>query len=262
MNKAAPILFVHGWATDSWVWEGFARSLGRDFHNIDLPGHGGRGKWAEPTLAPAISEIERYLSGLPDRSATGIGWSLGAEALIASSLQSRKFKNLILVGGTPSFVEREGFPCGQSRALVKRMILDMRKDPEETVNRFYGLNFTGSEITSEQAKRFMERYKYPGPVVCGTEAPGCFPAFRYDEITKALEALYSMDLRDGLGRLDIPALIIHGALDTICPPDAGRFLASNIKGAELVIFENAGHAPFLTEAARFNRVASDFLEGR
>ena len=256
------LLFIHGWATDGFVWADAADELGggRNVINLDLPGHGGAGKWDSPTLAPAVREVAVSVSALPERSVIGVGWSLGAEVLLASLQElGEKFKEMVLVGATPCFVGKEDFPSGQNRALVKRMILDMKKDPAATVERFYGLNFTAPELGSVAAKRLMERYRYPGPVECAGPVPGCFPLFDYEGITTALEALYATDLRALLGGIDIPTLVVHGGKDGVTPVGAGEYLAGNIKGARLQVFKEAGHAPFVTEPQRFNDVMKNFL---
>lgn len=258
------LLFIHGWATDNWVWEENAKALsnGAPFKNINLPGHGGVENWSEPNLMPAIKEVSRHLKDTKGRQVIGIGWSLGAQALMALPPELlKKFKGFLMVGATPCFTERDDFKYAQSKALVKRMIIDMRTKTETTVNRFYSLNFTEDELKKRPAKDLIKRYKYPGPVSCSTDAPGCFPIFKYDEITAALGALYNVDLRPVLGNIDIPVLIVHGDDDTVCPPDAGRFLAAHIKKSDLMIFERAGHAPFLTKKEVFNKVAAEFMEG-
>ncbi len=255
------LLFVHGWATDKWVWEPIASAFkGIDVANMNLPGHGGAEPWDSPTLEPAVRAIERQTARMSGKI-IGIGWSLGAQALIASALENvDKFTALILVGATPSFVVKEDFPWAQSRALVKRMLLDMRKNPGETIERFYPLNFTETEHGNE-VKGFLKRYRYPGPISCDGSMPGCFPIFKYDEITEALVALFSTDLRARLNELDMPILIIHGKMDGIVPVGAGNYLASAIKGACLKVYENAGHAPFVTETERFERTIRKFLDG-
>jgi len=253
------LLFVHGWATDSWVWEPIASAFkGLEPCNVKLPGHGGQGKWDSPTFHSAVQELTRQTESRTN--ILGIGWSLGAQALIASALEgSTKFTGLILVGATPSFVAKEDFPWGQSRALVKRMIMDMKKDPGGTLNRFYPLNFAESE-KSPRVREFMERYRYPGPISCNGPIPGCFPAFKYDEITRALEALYSEDLRETLDALDLPVLIVHGRRDGIVPIGAGQYLASTIDGARLEVYEKAGHAPFMTEPEKFKNTIRRFMD--
>lgn len=256
-------IFVHGWATDSWVWEALADKLkgSGDIYNINLPGHGGKKRWGEPTLAPAVAEVLRYTSTLNKKSVVGIGWSLGAETLVAAALEDpERFSSLVLTGATPCFVQRDAFTWGQPRALVKRMITDMRKEPAPTVDRFYSLNFTEEELKGEGAKKFIERYKYPGPVVCSVETPGCFPSFRYGEITAALDALYNLDLRSRLKELGLPTLLLHGRMDAIVPVEAAQYMAWNITGASLKVFEDAGHAPFLTKPEWFYAEVKKFID--
>lgn len=261
------LLFIHGWATDSLVWDETVRELegeGGEVITISLPGHGGSLRWDEPTLRPAVREIQKAASGLKG-PVVGLGWSLGGEVLMEhASLNPGFYRALVLASSTPCFVSREGFPHGLSRALVKRMIKDMGEDPAQTVKRFYSLNFTEAELKTDAARRFIERYEYPGPVDCEPREgrpPGCYPAFNYSEITAALEAIYTADLRGALKGLNLPVLIIHGASDGVCPAGAGEFLKSNIRGSDLILLKDAGHAPFITQRERFNRAVKDFIGG-
>ncbi|MBI5561321.1 MAG: alpha/beta fold hydrolase [Deltaproteobacteria bacterium] len=257
MSRAEAV-YIHGWATDAWVWEATARLIGVDHINIALPGHGGKGAWDAPTLGPALAEIER---AAPDGPLIGIGWSLGAQAVLASAIADpSKWKALILVGATPRFAAEEGFNHGQSKALVRRMIMDMKKDAASTLKRFYRLNFTQEELSTPEARRFFERYVYPGPMDCDAATPGCFPVFKYDEVTRALEALYSADLRGGLASIAAPTLVIHGAADAVTPVEAGRYLAENIKGAAFAPMDGAGHAPHLTRNKECVEVIKGFLK--
>lgn len=255
-----PLLFVHGWATDSWTWEKAAGGFGERAVKVDLPGHGGLEAWDEPTLLPAVREIRERLKPFGRNKAIGVGWSLGSMALIASLAELKdSFKALVLVGSTPCFVEKDDFPWGQSKALVKRMIMDMKKDPAAAVERFYGLNFTEEERNTRAARSMMERYAYPGPISCEGEIPGCFPSFKYDEITKALEALYLSDLREDLKAVDIPVLLVHGADDSICPLGAAEYMGHRIRNARLEVFDNTGHAPHVTASELFNKTLHEFL---
>jgi proline iminopeptidase len=52
------------------------------------------------------------------------------------------------------------------------------------------------------------------------------------------------DLREHLGEIDVPTLVIVGAHDWVCPPAAGRAIASAVPGAELVVLGDAGHFGF------------------
>lgn len=169
------LLLVHGWATDKMVWENNVTAFeaaGYKVISIDLPGHGGDEHWNEPTLEPALREINRALAGATG-PVIGIGWSLGAQALLYdASINPQRYAGLVLAGATPCFCETEDFPYGQPKALVRTMISEMKKNSELTLKRFYELNFTPDELkTNEGAKRFIKRFKFPGPIECTPTAP-------------------------------------------------------------------------------------------
>jgi pimeloyl-[acyl-carrier protein] methyl ester esterase len=247
------LLFVHGWATDSRIWEYQLKEFSNDYGAIaiDLPGHDSNDKWSEPTLKPAVEKLLQFT--VHDSQFTGfigIGWSLGGQALLeAAAKRPGYFKALVLIGVSPCFVAKRDFPFGQSAGVAKKMLKDLKKDFAATMERFYPLNFTKKELGQPEARWFIELYKQ------SYTKPFC------DNSITALEALLAIDLRDIIHDIKIPALIIHGEKDNVCPVDAGRYLAKNLPDARLEVFKDAGHAPFLTRNKEFNKVVQKFIEG-
>jgi len=242
------VVFVHGWATDERVFDSTARGFDGSCCPR-LPGHG-RGKdaarWDEPTLSPAVRTVA---SAIEDNKSVAVGWSLGASVLISAAARGLvRPAGLVLVGATPRFVSGRDYGAGQPRAQAKRMIIDMKRDPAQTLARFYPLCFTDDEMKTEAAGEFIARYRNAGE------------GLAYHEITRALEALCGADLRAELAGLDLPVLVVHGTRDAVCPIEAGRFLRDEIKGARLVEIDGAGHAPFLTRAEEFCPVLGAFVD--
>jgi 3-oxoadipate enol-lactonase len=54
-------------------------------------------------------------------------------------------------------------------------------------------------------------------------------------------AIAGHDTRRDLGRLSMPALVLHGADDRLVPPSAGRELAELIPGARIELLPDCGH---------------------
>lgn len=86
----------------------------------------------------------------------------------------------------------------------------------------------------------------------------------YDNITQHLgdEKPKVLD-PPAAGRLDeiqVPTLVIIGALDTRDSVAVADALAAGIAGAQKVVFENAAHVPSLEDPARFNAVLLEFLQ--
>ncbi|NOX74688.1 MAG: alpha/beta fold hydrolase [Alphaproteobacteria bacterium] len=58
---------------------------------------------------------------------------------------------------------------------------------------------------------------------------------------QTLATMASSDRREMLKAVNLPCLVIHGAVDTLIPPEAGREIAALIPQAELEIIDGMGH---------------------
>jgi proline iminopeptidase len=70
-------------------------------------------------------------------------------------------------------------------------------------------------------------------------------------------SLGEYDLTEGLSKLSVEALVIHGRHDLI-PLDSSRKIA-NLLGARLEVFDNSGHLPFFEEHELFLEISEEFL---
>ena len=69
------------------------------------------------------------------------------------------------------------------------------------------------------------------------------------------------DLRPRLEDIEVPALVVVGHYDWICPPAASRVLAEGIADAQLIELPESGHFPFSEEPATFHQIVHKFVEG-
>ena len=77
-----------------------------------------------------------------------------------------------------------------------------------------------------------------------------------------IEDMVRQDLRDVVGTITLPTLLIYGGPKNKTLPTAiGPWLQSRIAGCELVVFEESGHCPFWEEPDKFNDVLSRFAAG-
>lgn len=67
------------------------------------------------------------------------------------------------------------------------------------------------------------------------------------------------DVRPRLGEITVPTLILAGRHDWVTPPTQAKQIAAGIPHAELVVFEESGHMPFIEEQQRFLDVVEGFL---
>jgi pimeloyl-ACP methyl ester carboxylesterase len=74
------------------------------------------------------------------------------------------------------------------------------------------------------------------------------------------EAAASFDVRDRLGGMLLPALVIAGSADRMVAPRHAEFLSAHLPRAELVWIEGAGHMVMLEQPHAVNQAIRRFLE--
>jgi 3-oxoadipate enol-lactonase len=65
----------------------------------------------------------------------------------------------------------------------------------------------------------------------------------------------------GLGKINVPTLIICGREDEVTPLAQSEFMNENIKGSILKVIDQAGHVSNLEQQAEFNKYLGSFLSG-
>jgi proline-specific peptidase len=84
--------------------------------------------------------------------------------------------------------------------------------------------------------------------------------FRYQTHNFAFsQNLPRYDVRERLGEITVPTLVIVGRHDWITPVEQSEYLASHIPGARLAIFEHSGHGPMIEENEAFIAQVRAFL---
>jgi len=68
-----------------------------------------------------------------------------------------------------------------------------------------------------------------------------------------------LDVSKVLDVIDVPTLVVAGTHDRLTPPGAADRIAGAIKGAELVVIQDAGHMSFLERPHSFNARLRAFL---
>jgi 3-oxoadipate enol-lactonase len=67
------------------------------------------------------------------------------------------------------------------------------------------------------------------------------------------------DVRDKLGQIAAPALVVVGEDDILTPPKLSQYIVAQVPGAELAIMPDLGHAAALEDPAQFCQRVLDFL---
>ena len=233
----APCVFLPGWC----VGRGPLK-LTVDAQNgqiFDLPGYGN---------APLITDFYAAADDIALRLETGtilIGWSLGAQLAIAIAARApQKVGKLVLIAGTVSFVQREGWPYAMPPALLADFASGVAADIEAMLPRFVG-GFNRGDTRAKAVTLELLKLADPRPPSAS--------------LATGLNWLRDVDLRPLASQIKAPTLLMHGANDPLMPLAAAEALAALIPGAELAVFAECAHAPFLSQPEAFNARLSTFI---
>ncbi len=233
----APLVFLPGWCLGRGPLNAAVNALNGTI--FDLPGYG---------AAPLISDFYNAADDIAARLQPGTtlgGWSLGAQlALAVAARAPEKVGKLVLVAGTVSFIQRDGWPHAMPPEMLAEFTAGIAADVEAMLPRFVG-GFNRGDARSKEVTRQLLDLADPLPPAA-TLAAG-------------LDWLRDVDLRPELARIEAPTLLIHGANDPLMPLGAAEALAAAIPGARLAPFADCAHAPFVSRPDDFLAAARRFL---
>lgn len=219
---ASSVLLVHGWAATPAVWP--PQLLPPQAH-------------VHPWTTPDAALLQAQLRELYQRSGSPvhlIGWSTGGMlALEAAASCPEAVARLVLIGSTARFTQAADYDAGLPAAVVRQLSRRLQRDPGEALDSFYRLMFAPAE----------DRWQEPFLAASAHWASRLAPA----QLQAGLAYLAQQDLRPLLPRLTVPALILHGQEDRICPVAAAHHLAQHLPQAKQFTLPAAGHVPFLTQ---------------
>lgn len=237
------LLMWHGWGMHPAAWDGFTAQLAVQPQTPPLPGYAA-------TPAPVPYSLDALVDTLlVEQSApvTLCGWSLGALlALHAAQRHPDKVARLILIGATPSFVQRPDWPHGMTPQALAEFTEAVARDPASSLKRFIAL-FNQNDVNSRRLGRELMQALTTAPLPSS------------DTLVAGLDLLRDTDLRAQAPMIRQPTLLLHGAHDPLMPLAAAQWLAATLPQAQLSVLPDAGHAPFLSDAAQCAALVKEFL---
>jgi pimeloyl-ACP methyl ester carboxylesterase len=256
LGSGSPVVFIHG-LSGSWQnWLEQVPVFARDHRVIafDLPGFGAS---EMPREKITISGYGRFVAALLDElgvsAAAVVGNSMGGFIGIELAIRfPERVERLVLVSAAGLSIEY----LRNERALAVLGALG---------NRLAAYSGWLASRSDALARRPVARRaifgivahrpdRLPGPLVAeqvrGSGKPGFLPA---------LDALTDYPIRDRLGEIACPTLIVWGAEDKLVPArDADEF-ARLIPNSRKVVWPQTGHVAMLERPEAFNALVQAFL---
>lgn len=240
------LVLVHGWGVNSGVWQSVLPALSQRFRVtcVDLPGHGEN---SDTQMQPDIERVSEQLCEIAPPSAIWLGWSLGGLICLQTALRvPQRVRALILSNTTPRFTAAPDWSCAMAPQQLAAFAAELAEDFSGTVQRFLALQVMGDEHARDTLRELRASVLSRGEPDRNSLATG-------------LGILRDSDLRDRLGHIDVPTLVLTGEYDRLTPPQAGAAMADDMPSAELHCFPRTAHAPFISRPRDFIRALDEFM---
>ncbi len=256
-GKGKPVLFSHGWPLDADMWDSQLNFLAeRGYRTIAFDRRGfGRSEqpWTGYDYDTFASDINQLITQLDLQDVTLVGFSMGGGdvARYLGLYGSARVAGLVLLGAvTPMFGKSATHPQGVDLSVFEGIRDGLRQDRAQFISdfsaSFYGVN-AGQTVSAgvlTQTLNIALMASLKATIDCVT-------------------VFSETDFRTDMLKIDVPTLVIHGNNDQVVPFDVtGKKAAETIRGAELIVYDNAPHGFAVTHQDRLNDDLLAFLQAR
>jgi len=250
LRDGMPLILLNHWGAvldnfDPRIVDGLARR--HRIIAIDYRGIGASGGTAPVTIDAMAGDVIALMDALGCAKVDLLGFSLGG--FVAQDIVRKapgRVRRLILTGTGPAGGPGIDQVGTVSWPLMVKGVLT-RRDPKTY------LFFTATANGRHAAEAFLERLKERRTDRDTGPTPRAFL-----RQLKAIKAWGRQTPQD-LGSIRIPVLVANGDSDIMVPTRNSHDLAHRIPGAQLVIYEDAGHGGIFQYHERFVAEALAFL---
>lgn len=228
-GRGEPLLLINGFCGDLYSWNRFVPLIDNRYRSIVFDNRGS-GLTVSPdlpfTMERMADDASDLLEAIGVEKAHVLGWSMGGN--IAQELAIRhpdKVAALVLVS---TYMRRPP----RSSYVIDAMVNSVKEGA--SIETFWAMmsswcltnaTYDGREnIAPTMKRRPIEEER---KMITG--------------FSRQKEALDCFDSKGRLQKITSPVLVVHGTDDIMVPPRFGRELAADLRNAELIFIEGAGH---------------------
>lgn len=235
---------IAGLGQGTWVWHDVLPALERDRPVITFEARG-TGKLAEVPARDSVAAMAADAGDELDGPAHVLGASMGGYVALTLALAKPELvRSLILVGsggGGPGRIPR---PRHVADAFNEALGLPYEEFARRTMPYTFAAGW--AEANSGRFEQIVAaRLERPTP---------------YETLEAHAAACYGFYAQGcEVERIDVPALVVHGAQDLIVPVENGRRLAERLADARYVELPRHGHNLMLEDPERLVQLVCEFL---
>jgi len=243
---APPVVFVHAWGLNGDMWGAQVPALidagfrpvtydQRGFGRSDRPHRG-------YDLDVLADDLAAVINALDLRGIMLVGHSLGAQVAVRYLTRhgSGEVAGVVLSAPMPPMLRRsEDNPGGAEEAVFEAHRRAMAQDIGAFVDATPPAEYFGAaKAVSPALADWTRRQIVDTPL---------------HVLMETQKAFSRADLRAELAAIDRPTIILHGSADRSSPLErGGQPTAALVPGSRLVVFDDAGHGLYTSEASGYN----------
>lgn len=251
-----PIVLIHGWPLSSDMWEYQVPALIDAGYRVITYDRRGFGKSSRPysgysyeNMAEDLHNLIRKLN-LKDVALAGFSMGGGELGKYVEMFGTSNLSRLIFISSiAPFMLKTDDNPDGVPENVFEDMKNSVQKDRAGFLQEF-GKNFVNYKDNKDKISQGMLDHSFNIAVAASPKGT-----------LDCIDTFGKTDLRDGLKKIDIPTLFIHGDADAIVPPvPTSKQGHEMVKDSELELFKDAPHGLFLTHTQQLNERMIQFLK--
>jgi 3-oxoadipate enol-lactonase len=233
-----PLLLINGRGSSRAAWQPVAESLAAHMRVLRMDNRDAGENDPEPgpySIADMAGDIAGFLDALGVRQVAVLGHSMGGFIALHLALQRPDLvTRLILVGTSPAAGAALGHPLPLTAPedwIADPVERSLKNAPQSHAPGFFDDN-------PDLLQQISQRVRHNRITLEG-----------YNRQQTAISDTH--DVRERLGEISVPALIIHGDVDPLVPLRGGEVLNEHLPNARLVTYEGVGHNPHVERATAF-----------
>lgn len=246
-GQGATIVLVHSGIADSRMWDALFQDLSKNYQVLryDLRGFGKSPVAPQPFTHAA--DLHALLEKLNIPRAVFVGSSKGGTIILDYALEyPEQIQALVIACSAPSGFQFEGEAPPQWDALVSAFNMH---DFDKTAELEVQIWVDGPYRTPDQINpQLRELVRDMDSIALRNEATGVLQ-----------EEAAPVPAVERLSSIEVPTLIIYGALDDPNISRAAEYMAETISTAKKIEFAKAAHFPNLEFPDQFNRCLREFI---
>jgi 3-oxoadipate enol-lactonase len=223
-GRERAIVLLHSLALDRSMWEGLIEHLPQDRAVVapDLRGHGASPSGGSFTIEDMADDVAATVAGLGYDRVTVVGLSMGG--CVAQALAVRHPHVVEGLG----LIDTTAWYGPDAPAEWEARAAKARENGMASLSQFQLARWFGDDFVREHPQ-------------IGERLLRVFAGNNVDSYTASCRAMGAVDLRDAIGELDVPTVIVVGEHDPATPPEHARALHERISGSTLHVMPGTKH---------------------